>query len=241
MPTCHVLEYRSGTTRMHGLLARPDGLTEVRPGILVVHEWWGRTNYPDRRATMLAELGYVAMAVDMYGEGRQAKDVAEAGKYYSALMGDIDTVHSRILAAYEILRAQPEVDPRRIVCLGYCMGGTVTLELARSGAELAGFVSFHGALTTSRPAGPGQIRGAVLVLHGAADPMIGADQIAGFREEMTRAGADWQFHEFGGAMHGFTRWDANMPEVGIKYDAVADRRAWALLQLFLTECFSVQG
>lgn len=237
MPTCEVLEYTAGSTRMHGLLARPDGLAEVRPGILVVHEWWGRTSYPDRRATMLAELGYVALAVDMYGQGQQAKDVAEAGKYYSELMGDTATLRDRITAAYQTLRAHPGVDPRRIVCLGYCMGGTVTLELARSGAELAGFVSFHGALSSPQPAGPGQIRGSVLVLHGAADPMVGADQVAGFREEMTRAGADWQFHEFGGAMHGFTRWDANMPEAGIQYHASADRRSWSMLQLFLEECF----
>jgi dienelactone hydrolase len=229
--------YRHGTVDLEGYVAYPDG-DGRRPGVLVVHEWWGQNAYVRKRADMLAGLGYVGFAVDLFGKGKTAATTDEADKLYQAVMGDRRVAQGRIQAALDLIRANPAVDPARLVCLGYCMGGTVALDLARSGADLRGAVSFHGALATPTPAGKGAVRCPVLVLHGADDPMVTPDQVQTFRDEMRAAGADWQFHEYGGAQHAFTNPAANLPKVGILYNAAADARSWEVMKTFLSEVFA---
>jgi dienelactone hydrolase len=234
MSRTETVEYRHGSVVLEGYMAYPDGGGR-RPGVLVVHEWWGHNAYVRKRAEMLAGLGYVGFAVDMFGKGKTATTTDEAGKLYGAVMSDRTVARGRIAAALDLLRNNPAADPAKVVCLGYCMGGTVALELARSGADVRGVVSFHGALATPQPAKKGQIKCPVLVLHGADDPLVPAEQVAAFRAEMRAAGADWQFHEYGGARHAFTNPEANMPEHGIVYNATADRRSWEEMRLFLAE------
>jgi dienelactone hydrolase len=229
--------YRDGAVELEGYVAYPDGPGR-RPGVLVVHEWWGHNAYVRKRAEMLAGLGHVGFAVDLFGQGKTATTPDEAGKLYQAVMSDRRVAQGRIKAALDLIRANPAVDPAKLVCLGYCMGGTVALDLARSGAELRGAVSFHGALATPTPAKKGAVKCPVLVLHGADDPMVTPDQVAGFRDEMRAAGADWQFHEYGGAQHAFTNPAANLPKLGILYNAAADRRSWEVMKAFLAEVFA---
>lgn len=235
--TTEAVGYRDGAAELEGYAAYPAGGGR-RPGVLVVHEWWGHNAYVRQRAEMLAGLGYVGFAVDLFGKGVTAATTDEAGKLYAAVMSDRRVAQGRIGAALDRIRANPAVDPAKLVCLGYCMGGTVALDLARSGAELRGAVSFHGALATPTPAKTGAVKCPVLVLHGADDPMVTPEQVTGFRDEMRAAGADWQFHEYGGARHAFTNPAANLPELGILYDAAADRRSWEVMKSFLTEVFA---
>ena len=232
--------YQDGAVELEGYVAYPDGGGR-RPGVLVVHEWWGHNAYVRKRAEMLAGLGYVGFAVDLFGKGVTAKTPDEAGKLYTAVMSDRSVARRRIGAALDLLRQDPAADAGRVACLGYCMGGTVALDLARSGADLRGAVSFHGALATPTPAAKGAVRCPVLVLHGADDPMVTPDQVKAFRDEMRAAGADWQFHEYGGARHAFTNPAANLPKLGILYDAAADRRSWEVMKLFLAEVFARAG
>jgi dienelactone hydrolase len=231
------VRYRDGAVELEGFIAYPDGPGR-RPGVLVVHEWWGHNAYVRQRAEMLAGLGYVGFAADLFGKGVTATTTEEAGKLYTAVMSDRRFARGRIGAALDLIRANPAVDSAKVVCLGYCMGGTVALDLARSGADLRGAVSFHGALATPTPAGKAAVKCPVLVLHGADDPMVTPDQVQGFRDEMRSAGADWQFHEYGGAQHAFTNPAANLPKLGILYNAAADRRSWEVMKSFLSEVFA---
>jgi dienelactone hydrolase len=237
MARTEVVEYRDGTAELQGFVAYPDGAGR-RPGVLVVHEWWGHGPYVRKRAEMLAGLGYVGFAVDLFGKGVTAKTPDEAGKLAGAVLKDRRVARGRIGAALDLLRKNPAADPAKVACIGYCMGGTVALELARSGADIRGAVSFHGALATPTMTKKGDVKCPVLVLHGADDPQIPSEQVAAFRDEMRAAGADWQFHEYGGAQHAFTNPDANLPKLGIVYNATADRRSWEEMKLFLAEVFA---
>jgi dienelactone hydrolase len=231
------LEYSDGGTVLEGYLAYDDGQTGPRPGVLVAHDWTGLGDYAKHRADMLAELGYVAFAADIYGKGVRPSTPeacgAEAGKYRA----DRPLLRSRITAALDALRGHPDVDGSRIAAIGYCFGGGAVLELARSGAELAAVVSFHGSLDTPTPGDAAQIRCKVLVLHGAADPHVGPEAVAAFIKEMTDAGVDWQFKMYGGAMHAFTDPAVNRPESGAAYNEAADRRSWQDMRGFFAEVF----
>lgn len=237
MTQAEVFEYRHGTTLLEGYVAYPVGTGGRHPAVLVVHEWWGLNAYARRRADMLADLGYTALAVDMYGQGVHAKTADDAQKLYAMVMADRTFTRERITVALETARKQTHVDPKKVACLGYCMGGSVSLELARSGADIRGAVSFHGALNTTLPAAPGAIQCPLLVLHGAADPTIPPAQVTGFKKEMDTAGARLEFHEYEGALHSFTNPDSNRPAEGLQYNAEADRRSWETMMRFLADVF----
>jgi dienelactone hydrolase len=233
------VEYTADGTVLKGYLAYNDKIEGKRPGVLVVHEWWGLNDYTRRRARMLAELGYTALALDMYGEGKQAAHPDDAGKFASEVMKNFDTGKARFLAGEDFLKKQPTVDPDRIAAVGYCFGGGVVLNMARQGADLKGVVSFHGSLAAVKPAETGAVKAKLLVLHGADDKFTTPEQIDAFKQEMTTAGADYKFIVYPGAMHAFTNPDAtaygkkfNIP---LAYNKKADKESWVEMKKFLDE------
>jgi dienelactone hydrolase len=235
------VEYSAQGVVMKGYLAYDENIKGKRPGVLVVHEWWGLNDYARRRAQMLAELGYTALAVDMYGDGKTAMHPDDAGKFSSELMKNLDVAKARFLAAMVFLKQQPTVDPTRIAAIGYCFGGGIVLNMARQGVDLKGVVSFHGALTAVKPAQSGMVKAKILVLHGADDKFTTPEQIEAFKQEMKAAGADFQFISYPDAMHSFTNPDAdalrkkfNMP---IAYNANADKKSWDEMKKFLKAIF----
>lgn len=231
------VNYRAAGVLMKGYLAYDKNIAGKRPGVLVVHEWWGLNEYARKRARMLAEMGYTALAVDMYGEGKQAMHPDDAGKFSSELMKDFAVAKARFMAALEFLKGRDTVDPHRIAAIGYCFGGGVVLNMARQGVELKGVASFHGSLASVKPAQPGAVKAGILVLHGADDKFITPEQIEAFKNEMKNAGADFQFIAYPGAIHSFTNPDAdeyakkfNLP---LGYNAEADKKSWEELRKFL--------
>ena len=230
------LKYTLGDRTMIGYLAYPIGLAAPRPGVLVVHEWYGCNAYAKRRAEQLAELGYVALAADMYGDGKVAANAQEAGRLATALKQDRPEMRKRARAAFDALQSFRLTDASRLAAIGYCFGGTSVLELARSGAPLAAVVSFHGGLDSPRPEDGRNIKAAVLVCHGANDPFTSVADMSAFQDELRKAGVDWQLVLYGNAVHSFSNPDAGSdPAKGAAYDAKADRRAWDLMQYFLRE------
>ncbi|MEK7388107.1 MAG: dienelactone hydrolase family protein [Elusimicrobiota bacterium] len=231
-----VFEYTHGDVVLQGYVAYEDGFKDKRPGILVVHEWWGHGPYARKRAEDLAKLGYTAFALDMYGKGIYAKNHEEAGQLAGAYFNDRTAMRERALAGLEKLKTMPYVDASQLAAIGYCFGGTSVLELARAGVDLKGVVSFHGALATPSPATEAP-KARILVLHGADDPMV-SPQVADFLAEMRRVKADWQFVQYGGAVHSFTVPDAgNDPGKGTAYDKNADQRSWRAMRGFFEEIF----
>jgi len=226
--------YRDGDLALEGFLAVDPSRQGKLPGVLVVHDWRGLNNYAKRRARALAEQGFVALAIDMYGTGVLADTPEAAAKLAAPFRSDRALMRRRVAAALAVLKADPRVDPARIVAIGYCFGGTCVLELARDGADLAGVVSFHGGLDTPRPDATAKPKAAILVCHGAADPHVSAEDLAAFCREMNHCGADWQLNMYGGAVHSFTDRDAGSDaSKGAAYQAAADARSWADLQQFL--------
>lgn len=228
------LDYRDGDTVCRGYLATPDGAGR-RPGILVAHEAPGLDDHPRRRATMLAELGYVALALDMYGGGRTVSG-EETMKTMAPFREDRPMARARARAALDALAAQDRVDADRLGAMGYCFGGYVVLELARAGAPLKGVVSFHGLLDCADPAEATNVKAKILVCTGADDPLVPPEQVQGFASEMTGAGVDWQVITYGGARHAFT--NVNADKVGrpaLAYDAAADARSWQAMRDFWDE------
>lgn len=233
------LTYRQGEQVFEGRLVYDDAVKARRPAVMVVHEWWGLNDYVVGRAEMLAKLGYVAFAADMYGRGVKARTPEAAGKLAGALRGDRALMRSRARAAWDALAARPEVNPARMAVMGYCFGGGVALELARSGAPMAGVVSFHGGLETPDPASS-RIQGKVLVLHGAEDPAVPMKDVLAFQDEMRRHQVNYQINMYGGAVHAFSNPAAgNDPSKRSAYNAQADKRSWAELVMFLKEIFGV--
>jgi dienelactone hydrolase len=232
------VEYRQGDVLLEGYLAYDDGYVGRRPGILVVHEWWGINDFVRRRVDQLAGLGYVAFAADIYGKGVRTTNPKEAGELAGRFRKDRQLLRARAAAGLDVLRQEPHTDPARLAAIGFCFGGTTVLELARSGADLGGVVSFHGGLDTPNPVDATRIKGRVLALHGADDPFVPAADVAGFEKEMRSAGIDWQLNIYGGAVHSFTNPDAgNDPAKGAAYNERAARRAWEAMRLFFRELF----
>jgi dienelactone hydrolase len=232
------IEYRHGDKLLEGYLAYDDTMTGKRPGVLVVHEWWGLNDYAKRRAEQLARLGYVAFAIDMYGKGKVTTDPKVAGEWAGVFRNDSPLGRARAAAGLEVLKSRPQVDPSRIAAIGYCFGGTVVLEMARGGADLRGVASFHGGLATPNLADARNIRGKVLVLHGADDPFESPAEIAAFQEEMRQAKVDWQMVYYGGAVHAFSNPDAGKAGLkGVAYNEAADRRSWLAMREFFDEIF----
>jgi dienelactone hydrolase len=232
------VEYKQGNTTLEGFVAWDDAIPGVRPGVLVVHQWMGLTDYEKHRAEMLARLGYVAFCADIYGKGVRPRNTQEAGALAGKYKGDRQLLRARVHAGLDALRQQPLVDPGHIAAIGYCFGGTTVLELARSGAELNGVVSFHGGLDAPNPDDGKNIKCKVLVLHGADDPFSSPQDIAALENEMRRGGVDWQLVKFGGAVHAFTQPMAgNDNSKGAAYNEKADRRSWKYMKLFFAEIF----
>ncbi|HVP79790.1 MAG TPA: dienelactone hydrolase family protein [Thermodesulfobacteriota bacterium] len=230
------VEYSAEGTVMKSYLAYDESVKGKRGGVLVVPEWWGLNGYARRRARMLAELGYTALAVDMYGEGMVVTTPDEAGKLSSETMKNFEVAKARFMAAVDFLKGQPTVDPNRVAAIGYCFGGGMVLNMARQGVDLKGVVSFHGSLTAVKPAQPGSVRAKILVLSGGADTFIPPDQVEAFKQEMKTAGASFQYISYPGALHSFTNPEAtelgkkfNMP---IAYNAKADEESWSEMKGF---------
>jgi len=227
------IAYKEGTTDFEGVLFYDDADTTPRRTVLVCHEWWGLNDYAKQRAEQLAKMGYVAFAVDMYGKGVQAKSMEEAGKMAGALKDNRATLRARINAALAAVKARKEVDPKKIAAIGYCFGGGGVMELARSGADISGIVSFHGggALATKNPAKPGDVKCKVMIIQAAQDPSTNRAGFDALLDELRDAKVDYQTILYNLNVHPFT-----VPG-GQGYDADADRRSWASMRVFFDEIF----
>jgi len=238
------ITYSVDDTEMIGFLAWDDAIEGRRPGVLVVHEWWGQNDYPRRRAQMLAELGYTALALDMYGDGRSAEHPDGAGEFMQESLSNLPQARDRFNAALELLKAQATVDPGNIAAIGYCYGGGVVLHMARYGADLQAVASFHGSLGLGiAPEGEGgDVTARIAVYNGEDDKFVSADQIAGLAAELEAAGADFQIINFPGAVHGFTNPEADQKAekygMPLAYNALADEASWDHMQLVLAKAFS---
>ena len=232
------IRYKHDGKELEGYLAYDDAIKEKRPGVLVVHEWTGHNRYVQKRARQLARLGYVAFALDMYGKGVLAKSPQEAAKLAAPFKEDRKMMRERATAGLNVLRKQSQVDTKRLAAIGYCFGGTTVLELARSGADLAGVVSFHGDLSSPNPDDAKNIKAKVLALHGADDPFVPDKVVAAFEKEMRDGGVDWELVKYGNAVHSFTNPDAgNDNKKGAAYNAKADQRSWEAMKTFFDEIF----
>ena len=233
--------YTAEGLNLKGYLAYDDASKEKRPGVLVVHEWWGQNEYIRKRAHMLAELGYVALALDMYGEGKQAAHPEDASKFSGAVMKNLDVAEQRFMAGLTLLQQQPLTDKQQVAAIGYCFGGGVVLAMARRGVDLDGVASFHGSLGAGAPVAPGKVKAKVLVLNGADDPFVKPEQITAFKEEMSAAGVDYEFVNYPGAKHSFTNPSATENgkkfQLPLEYNANVDKESWQKLQVFFQQIF----
>lgn len=238
------IDYVADGVTMKGYIAYDDAFTGKRPGVLVVHEWWGHNDYARKRANMLAEMGYTALAVDMFGEGKTADHPKDAGAFAGAVSKNMPMARARFDAALATLHKHPTVEATQTAALGYCFGGGLALNMARQGVDLKGVASFHGTLSSKMPAEPGTIKARIAVFTGADDPMIPAAQVDGFRQEMDKAGVQYSVVSYAGVKHSFTNPAADefakkfgMP---VGYDAQADRSSWADTAKFLSEIFATK-
>ena len=237
------VNYNAGGVKMRGYVAWDTGIDGRRPGVLVVHEWWGLNDYVRRRAKMLAELGYTAMAVDMYGDGSTADHPQDAQNFMTETLNDLPAARERFNAALQQIRTQPTVNPDKIAAIGYCFGGGVVLHMARYGADLKAVASFHGSLplAVAPEALDTAVTARVVAYNGEDDTFVPAEAIQAFKEEMERAGADYQFINYPGAIHGFTNPDATANgenfKLPLKYNALADQSSWDHMRLLLESAF----
>jgi dienelactone hydrolase len=236
------VSYQANGTTLRGYIAYDDAIKGKRPGVIVVHEWWGQNEYARKRARMLAELGYTAMAIDMYGDGKVVDNPDDAGKLAGAVYKDMATAKARFEAGMDVLRKQETADAGEIAAYGYCFGGGIARGMARMGEDLKGVASFHGSLGTDSPVQPGKIKGRIISFSGDADPMIAADKVAVFKKEMEAAGVNYRVVVYPGAKHAFSNPEAtelgkkfNIP---IAYDAEADKDSWRQATEFLREVFA---
>ncbi|MFP4053293.1 MAG: dienelactone hydrolase family protein [Phycisphaerae bacterium] len=230
------VEYTDGETVLEGYIAWDDDADGERPGVLVVHEWYGLNDYARARTRQLAQMGYVAFAADIYGKGRRAKNAKEAAKLSGEFKKNPKRLRRRTKLALDQLKELDQCDEDKVAAIGYCFGGTAVLELARSGAELQAVVSFHGGLSTSQPADKGDLEAQVLVLHGGADPHVPDEELLAFMKEMRKADATWQVNIYGDAVHSFTNSDSgDDPSTGAAYNKQADKRSWAAMKLLFTQ------
>jgi dienelactone hydrolase len=233
------VEYKQGATTLEGFVAYDDAIKGLRPGVLVVHQWLGLTDYEKHRAEMLAQLGYVAFCADIYGKGIRPQNTTDAGTEATKYKSDRTLLRARVNAALDVLKKNELVDSERVAAIGYCFGGTTVIELARSGANIAGIVSFHGGLDSPTPADGKNIKCKVLICHGADDPFEKPADLAAFEDEMRQAKVDWTLIKFGGAVHSFTQPMAgNDNSKGAAYNEKADRRSWAAMKMFFAGIFN---
>ena len=232
------IEYKDGDVVLQGTLAWDDSVKEKRPGVLVVHEWWGCNDYTKSRAKQLAALGYVAFACDMYGKGVTTTDPAQAGKLAGAIRKDQAAYRARAAAGLKVLADQPNVDASKLGAIGYCFGGTTVLQLACSGADVKAVVAFHGGLFKPTAEDAKAVKGTVLICNGAADTFIAPDDRKALLEAFETNGVDYVFVDYAHAVHTFTNPDAGkagMP--GVAYNEKADKRSWQAMQDLFREKF----
>jgi dienelactone hydrolase len=234
-----VIDYEQGDTVLQGFLAWDDAAKGKRPGVLVVHEWWGHNRHARNQAVRAAKGGYVGFALDMYGKGKVAQHPADAQAFVKEATKDPETVKARFDAALAVLKQQPQVDPEKIAVFGYCFGGGVALNMARAGEDLDAVVTFHGSLApVGGPAQQGKVKAAILVFTGGADPMIPKEQVLAFEHEMEDAGVKAKVVTYPGVKHSFTNPDAGKTGMeGLAYDAKADRASWNAAMTFLKQAF----
>ena len=235
------IKYTVADKEFTGYLAYDDSITTTRPGVLVLHEWWGHNDYARKRTRMLAEMGYTAFALDMYGTDVLADHPDNAKSFMQAMFSDMDKTKARFEAAHQLLMDHKTVDKNKTAALGYCMGGGLSLAMARASEPLDGFIVVHGSLGTKTPAQPGQIKGKILVLTGAEDPFVPPEQVAGFENEMDKAGVDYELISYPSAKHSFSVKGSdkigekfNMP---LAYNEAADKDSWKRIQAFLEGIF----
>lgn len=234
------LDYSEAGTPLTGYLALPANASGDVPGVLVVHEWWGHNEYAQRRARDLAELGYAALALDMYGDGKLAEHPTDATEFMNAVMGDSELMRARFEAALDLLHAQPGVDAERTGAIGYCMGGGIVLAMARAGVDLDAVASFHGSLGAAMEGGPGETSTRALVCTGADDPFVPAEAVTAFEAAWPK-GATLRIETYEGAKHSFTNPGATAigEQFGIPlvYDAEADAKSWEAMKRLFAETF----
>jgi len=233
-----LVEYEDEGVVLEGLLAWDDAIDGQRPGVMVAHAWAGRTDFEDDKARQLARLGYNGFALDLYGKGVRGASTEENAALMQPFLDDRRMLQQRLLLSLNTMRGQAEVDADRVAAIGFCFGGLCVLDIARTGEDLAGVVSFHGLFGSPGNTSGNSIAAKVLALHGWNDPMATPDQVVGFAEELTAMGADWQIHGYGNTLHAFTNPEANDPEFGTVYSERADRRSWMSMQNFLAELFA---
>lgn len=233
-----VIPYKDGDTQLEGVLVYDDANSSKKPGIIVVHDWMGLRDFSKNRAEELAKMGYIAFAADIYGKGVRPKDAKEASEFATKYKSDRALLRSRVRSALDTLSKNKNVDRKKLAAIGYCFGGTTVLELARSGANVKGVVSFHGGLNTPTPQDAKSIKGKVLALHGGDDPYVPKEEVTAFEEEMRNANVDWQLIAYGGAVHSFAVPEAgNDNSKGAAYNKKADERSWKAMKSFFGEIF----
>lgn len=236
------VEYTSTGVAMKGFLVYDGDIEEERPGVLLVHEWWGHNEFVRNRARMIAQLGYTALAVDMFGDGKTADHPDDAGRFASEVFGNIELSQNKFMAAYNLLKEHSKTDDNKIAAIGFCFGGSVVLHMARIGTDLDAVVSFHGGLSPVIPAEPNQVKAFILVCNGADDPMVTEEQISSFKNEMENAGVKYELINYEGAVHAFTNPGAdeiaekfNLP---VGYNEKADSESWEEMKRVFIEVFS---
>jgi dienelactone hydrolase len=233
------IEYEHDGTQLQGHLAYDDAVEGQRPGVVVVHEWWGLNAYAVQRAEMLAELGYIAFAVDMYGTDKVTEHGAQAEEWMSQITANVDRWRERALLGLQLLRQQDRVDPQRVAAIGYCFGGATVMQMAYAGADLDGVVSFHGSLPTPAEGQEPDVKAQVMVAHGNADSFVPAEQVGAFTEALTRLGVGFRFYGYEDVQHSFTNPDAERFGIpNLKYDAAADQHSWVAMKAFFEEIFA---
>ena len=232
------ISYEHGGKQLEGYLAWDDAVAGRRPGVLVVHEWWGLNDFARKQAEKLAALGYNAFALDMYGKGKVTAHPEEASEWSKKVTGNIESWRKRALAGLEVLRKDRRTDKNRIAAVGYCFGGSTVQQLAYAGADVLGVVSFHGSLVAPPEDVTGGDTAKILICHGASDPMTKKSSIPGYISAMEKSGIDWQLVMYGGAVHSFTNPGADAAGMdGVAYSESADRRSWQHMQVFFDELF----
>lgn len=235
------INYSSNGTTLKGFYAYDKSKEGVRPGIIVVHEWWGQNEYARERARQLADLGYAALAIDMYGEGKTTEHPDDAGKFASEVMKQMETASARFNAGLDQLKSMPNVDTSKLAAIGYCFGGGIVLNMALAGADVDGVVSFHGMLPTDPVKNPDQVKAKLLVLNGEADPMVTQGQAETFKKNLENADVDYELINYPDAQHAFTNPAADSVgkkfEMPLAYNKEADEKSWQEMKDFLEEIF----
>ena len=232
------IDYQDGDVGLQGYLAWDDAVEGKRPGVMIAHAWAGRSDFENGKAEELAKLGYVGFALDNFGKGILGRNTEENSALIQPFLDDRAMLQGRLQIALDVLKGLDEVDASRVAAIGFCFGGLCVLDLARTGTDLAGVVSFHGLFGSPGNTAGNKIKAKVLALHGWDDPMAPPDQVVSLAEELSSMGADWQVHGYGNTMHAFTNPQANDPDFGTVYSPDADRRSWNAMQDFLSEIFN---